>query len=669
MDGPFRRLLELHAPNDLVMPVAAPKKAPRFAHAAGQWSWRKLDQHLELQQQQQQQKEEEDAFCVLLHDLCVVDVDDPELARALERDHPELRTTTAREETPRGFHYWFRRSALCDAEGFFDGAAQVRKGVDFKTRCSTGAAVVVVVYHDLFGSNDDDDPFVPIPDDLLRAVAVPRLPPLRRFAFPDGATVEVRASDASLGRFAYFAPFLEEEGLSRDGRPWPVPCEENERVIEGFRALLDGREECAAFSRTIVHLADLLNADRKTSAEAVARALYWQDMDPEMAAAMAAEEADDDSCAPLTEDIRFDGVGGAYASSSRLFDLASPLPRFSKGQVVAGYPHDTCTAIIPPEVDAAMRAHPLVLAGGAALALVTSGNGGSEIGPASDWDLFVYGVDEAGADALLEDAATRFFPVDAGWQRFRTRRAVTFTLEDDAGKRNGLVVQIVLRRYDRASQVPLSFDIAPCKVGAWYPDPEGPLQVWAAPTFVVAMRQLAFPVDLSTWSTASVARALKYCAKGLTLHLPGLRRSYCKKVADIPRGGGVAGLLWAEKVLGRRRPYMGGKMARLIKDLRGADSGYAEDVLKPTSSLLHVLRALFKRGVRALLGGSMSSSSSSKSNNDNANNNSLDLVLWHAPAPPGKSKRGMCATRNPRLTELYGTKYADLARGELFPEI
>jgi hypothetical protein len=61
---------------------------------------------------------------VLLQELCVIDVDDVALADGLEARFPELKTAAA-VQTRKGRHYYFTRSALADAHGYYDGAAQV----------------------------------------------------------------------------------------------------------------------------------------------------------------------------------------------------------------------------------------------------------------------------------------------------------------------------------------------------------------------------------------------------------------------------------------------------------------------------------------------------------------------------------------------------------------
>lgn len=82
----------------------------------------------------------------MLKTLCVLDFDDLSMAEAFEGEHPELGRAPM-ETTRKGRHYFFKRSAMMDAQGYYDGARQMGGGyeVDFKTRTSTGTGGLVVV--------------------------------------------------------------------------------------------------------------------------------------------------------------------------------------------------------------------------------------------------------------------------------------------------------------------------------------------------------------------------------------------------------------------------------------------------------------------------------------------------------------------------------------------
>ena len=52
--------------------------------------------------------------------------------------------------------------------------------------------------------------------------------------------------------------------------------------------------------------------------------------------------------------------------------------------------------------------------------------------------------------------------------------------------------------------------------------------VEALPIFIHSLRRMAFHVDIMFWSPASVARIMKYVAKGFECVVPGIRRSAFK---------------------------------------------------------------------------------------------------------------------------------------------
>lgn len=180
-----------------------------FPHKSSQWDWSKYHQFLSS-------SDPKGDMCVILHDLCVIDVDTSEDASAPH--------TVPCESTKRGRHYWFIRSTEADKDGYYDGAAQRISHVDFKTICQTGTGGIIVVAP----SKDKKwirpmwkRELVPIPFDLLDAVAVPR------HKFVD---VSLHFNDGFVGSFSnwlhvmsYFEPMFEE-----DVSDFPVPCSQQE---------------------------------------------------------------------------------------------------------------------------------------------------------------------------------------------------------------------------------------------------------------------------------------------------------------------------------------------------------------------------------------------------------------------------------------------------------
>ena len=112
------------------------------------------------------------------------------------------------------------------------------------------------------------------------------------------------------------------------------------------------------------------------------------------------------------------------------------------------------------------------------------------------------------------------------------------------------------------SQILEYFDLAPCKALARL-DPESEeLIVEALPLFINSLRRMAFHVDIMYWSPASIARIMKYVAKGFECVVPGVRRSAFKtatanrSLRRYGRGqGGISELFDAEADVTNSRKY------------------------------------------------------------------------------------------------------------------
>ena len=150
-------------------------------------------------------------------------------------------------------------------------------------------------------------------------------------------------------------------------------------------------------------------------------------------------------------------------------------------------------------------------------------------------DLFLYGLDhDASADALRQIDAHIAENYEGDYERTSSAAAVTFTKKKhDAAssideKQRNRPFQIILGLHRSRSQILEYFDLAPCKSLARH-DPESEeLIVEALPLFINSLRRMAFHVDIMYWSPASVARIMKYVAKGFECVVPGIRRSAFK---------------------------------------------------------------------------------------------------------------------------------------------
>lgn len=146
------RWLKVHAPRDVLMPTAADgEKRPKFAHAAGGWTWARYEfwAHGMLLKMLASRwgggRPPSRDIGLLLRELCVIDCDSREVTDELMAAFPAELATAPCTSTARGQHFYFARSPLADAGCFYDGASQRIRGVDFKTRARSGAAGFVVV--------------------------------------------------------------------------------------------------------------------------------------------------------------------------------------------------------------------------------------------------------------------------------------------------------------------------------------------------------------------------------------------------------------------------------------------------------------------------------------------------------------------------------------------
>lgn len=213
--------------HDVIMPCK--DKAPLFKHRDVAWTWKSYDSYMRSYNRSFRLllRHLKESTGILLHDMCVVDVDDAQMASDLEQRFPVL-TSVPAERTTRGMHYFFLRSERCDRHGHYDGHAQVTKGIDFKTRCRSGTRGFVEVAPSTGKSwlrAPWTVPIIPIPDDLLCAVSVPthmEATATFRFIRPrdddnDNNNNNVMTyKNMFLAHCATLAPFLEDESAVFD---------------------------------------------------------------------------------------------------------------------------------------------------------------------------------------------------------------------------------------------------------------------------------------------------------------------------------------------------------------------------------------------------------------------------------------------------------------------
>jgi hypothetical protein len=163
------------------------------------------------------------------------------------------------------------------------------------------------------------------------------------------------------------------------------------------------------------------------------------------------------------------------------------------------------------------------------------------LAPASDVDLFIYGLNEEQAiekikqiernikDSILHETTT-----------IRTKNAITIASQYPTRH-----VQIVLRLYDSVSQIITGFDVD-CACAAYTGD-----QVYAAPRAIAAFMTQCNTIDLTRRSPSYENRLSKYSHRGFEVHWPLLERSRVDPTIferSFGRTQGLARLLILEKL-------------------------------------------------------------------------------------------------------------------------
>lgn len=570
---PLKEWLAAYYPSDVPMPCPPGSKRPMFCHSSSPWHWDDLEFFAEHQAGSKPHD-----IGILLCRLCVVDVDSLAQCEELEARFPILCRVPC-ETTKKGRHYYFERSAKADRHGYFDGRAQLVKGVDFKTACRNGSAGFVVAAPSE-GKEWVRPPWSaggrlePIPDDLLAAVASPLHWPVdANFLFPDGSSLAVE-QNTWLARFACLAPLVaaDDDGLmSHSLEAIPLPLGSADVLRELLWVCEHGRVwQWPTNLELLRTLADFLGVPaqvRRMLEPGNPAGLYGR---------LEALHAVSPTWARLTvhpghlEDVT-QHAGLAHEplprSSEWLFfrrDAAAPKPGVP---LLRPDPLGHAQAVLPAPVLHMLLCHPnLLLAGGAALALASQC-----VGSGADYDLFLWGTSIDHAEAVRMELLAQ--PGVTAWSESGAALSIVWG-PDDA------VIQLITWRYESPEHVLDSFDLAPCKVAlGCFGVPGGALQLRARRVWLESMRHLACWVDMGCWSNASVPRILKYYAKGLDLVVPGLVRTACR-VSDpinLPRQHGISSLFKVEA------------MAECALRPRYKLAGKGADSARPAFPLLHSL--------------------------------------------------------------------------------
>ena len=524
-------------PSDIMMPVARNTKSPMFRHRNNEWSWEMYDKFVE------DNKYEVYDVCVVLQNLCVIDVDSKQQADHLEARFPCLKNTAC-EETARGRHYWFVRSPIADKLGYYDGAAQRIKGIDFKTVCKNGTGGIILVAPSInktwvrepWNTHVDIIPFA-----LLDAIAVPsnQYIDVKLEFFPDldlnSKLDEIQHRSTLhlqncpwLHNISFFEPFINDDEISTINGYIPVPCRK-----ESFQDLIhiieNGNISCNHPTKEwldeVTSTADKLGVSKKIMDKlhfGLPRAMLdLYQMCPTMWQAHISEREIVDIDENISKILVFKG---SICDDERLI---FPLLRHQQPRIPIGirmlhpYPAIRVARNIHSIVLQILCKHPgrIVLAGGSVLGIVAN-----HVKAGTDSDLFIVTEDKAVADIILKDFMELVNNYTFSHRLSKTNTAITVCFND----MEQTVLQVILRLFPTRTDVLASFDVAPCKIMAFCDDNGTDLHVSCLPAFIVSMQHMTFHIDMTKWSPSSIYRLLKYRYKGFSIILPGLRRQAIK---------------------------------------------------------------------------------------------------------------------------------------------
>jgi hypothetical protein len=516
------------------MPCSWRNKYPLFKHSkSAEWT------HWHYEVWEKHADHGSSGIGILLHDMCVVDVDDMDTARRLELEFPVLCDSRVPcETTRRGKHYYFCRSDICDRYGFFDGASQRVKGVDFKTRCHTDARGFVVTAP-THGRSWIRAPWmcpgrpITIPDELLQRVAVPRFPVI-------GLTV---ADSAGCVLYIHQSKFFSNSSVVTEllkatiDRKFTLP--DDFRISDVIACMNLYDESSAAPLPTQLAGVTSMKLMDFFAVKPVHRTLlpggplhaymHTQRVFPEMARAMILDTYAEISLEEVTPEFLSGTQPTCTITEDWLFADAVST-RFPHPRAVSG------TLRVPIQVARILHRHKsnLILAGGAALAAVCH-----DI-QAHDFDLFMITKRPEAARAIVQDIISDPCLLHI----VSTQHAATLNVRG-----TNIIIQVILRRYNAASHVLQSFDLQPCKIMVMS-DGET-LRAMAMRVWFLSMLTSCAVMTASAWGAASYARVLKYFARGFAVFVPCVHRSSFKHISsDIC---GIGKLFEYEKRL-RRLP-------------------------------------------------------------------------------------------------------------------
>jgi hypothetical protein len=508
---------------DILMVCEPGKKCPAFSHSNSEWDWNDFDKMI---------KNKNYDIGILLQQLCVIDVDTIGQARELESRFPELLRAPC-ETTRQGMHYYFIRSEKADSDGYYDGAGQVEKGIDFKTKCQNGTSGFIIVSpstnkewvidRDIWSTD-----LFPISDDLLTSVARARHPRIKiQVNFTDTNEILILETASTVMHFEVFKMFLEEFFFNDINIPIPN-C-----TKELFQDLLFACEKGATRQyptkdhvTSLLALADFLGAPLRVlrAFRAGGYVNRMQDIEKEcgnMAYAMHDEMLFRHQYTQLKTievtdfEIQRHGpfIKNTTLSDGWLFNDSTTLPP------IKYRPKITCPSFA---IEWLSRHSKLVLAGGGALSAIID----EQICKPGDYDFFLIDATKDEANEIINELISQ----PGTTLLYQSKNAITLSTEC------GQTAQIILRMYESHEHLLVSFDIQPCKVLICSSD--GKLIGKATRSWFISMSSRAFFINIDSWGAASYIRVLKYAAKQFDVFVPCTSRMQFKNFDNITHGVG-----------------------------------------------------------------------------------------------------------------------------------
>lgn len=528
--------------HDVLMPCKG--KCPMFKHSENNCKWWTWDDAFAYHPKSTTKDDVSHIEVgILLHDLCVVDVDDSDTANHLESTFPILRHVPM-ETTKRGRHYYFARSRKSDVEGYYCSHSAKIPHVDFKTRHSNGtrAFVVVAPSSDKAWVREPWDRnvmFMPIPDDLLDAIATRTVDPYPyvKLVLSNNDKEVVRVPNNEFWRGSgMLEPVMGGEWDHMIMPEW-VTAKMVRQLNAFMEASLAGDPRSLPETRTdlqLLHsLANMMGISKIRVVDALnagrASCMFDAFVDHK---GFVGSDSMDRALYDVTHSRTYDKVPAISAPDSQRLFHSKPRSQFSGEQVALVIDR------IPQSIRELLKRHSgnLVLAGGAALhatcGFVTRCN---------DYDMYIVDHERL----TRREACDIAFDVIKGWPENVFRHNTKYDVDILFVSQNALtariyardecVFQLMLKTYASIEDILESFDFDPCKVAVVHSavsEGEG-FKAFATKGWMTSVNRKAFCIDPARWHASTALRALKYYAKGFDVYLTGLIRSAQRSHKDL----------------------------------------------------------------------------------------------------------------------------------------